>query len=163
MGQVTTDKKSKVQVGKKVPELKLTSSSGEFFQLSKMKGKKVILYFYPKDSTPGCTVEGKEFNQLLKSFQNLNAIVYGVSRDSIQSHCRFIEKQGYRFELLSDSEEIACQMFDVIKEKNMYGKKVLGIERSTFVIDENQVLQLELRKVKAEGHAQAVLDLVKGL
>lgn len=154
---------SKVQVGKKVPDFKVESSSGETFQLSKMKGKKIVLYFYPKDSTPGCTIEGQEFNKYLKQFEKLNTVVYGVSRDSIKSHCNFIEKQGYKFELLSDSDEKMCQLFDVIKEKNMYGKKVMGIERSTFIIDENQTLVYEYRKVKAEGHAEEVLKQVKAL
>ncbi|HPI40391.1 MAG TPA: peroxiredoxin [Pseudobdellovibrionaceae bacterium] len=150
---------SLVQVGKKVPDFKLASSSGEVFQLSKMKGKTVVLYFYPKDSTPGCTIEGQEFNDLLKDFRKKGVEVYGVSRDSIKSHCNFITKQGYKFELLSDEDEKVCQLFDVIKEKNMYGKKVMGIERSTFVIDENQMLKNEFRKIKVEGHAQMILDL----
>lgn len=148
---------------KKVKDFTLPSSSGEDFKLSNYNGKKVVLYFYPKDSTPGCTVEGQEFNKLLTQFKKLNTEVFGVSRDSIKSHCNFIDKQGYKFELLSDADEKLCKQFDVIKEKNMYGKKVMGIERSTFIIDENQNLVGEFRKVKAEGHAKEILEYIKGL
>ena len=121
----------------------------------------MILYFYPKDHTPGCTLEGHEFSKLKKNFEKLNAVIFGVSRDSVQSHEKFKEKQCYSIDLLSDEDETACQIFDVIKEKNMYGKKVFGIERSTFLIDEKGVLLHEWRKVKAEGHAQEVLDYLK--
>lgn len=148
-------------VGSFVPDFSLPSSSGQTFHLSDQKGKKVILYFYPKDNTPGCTIEGHEFSRLKDQFSEQNAVVYGISRDSIKSHCGFIEKQGYRIELLSDEDELACKQFDVIKEKNMYGKMVLGIQRSTFIIDEDQKLIAEFRKVKAEGHAQEVLDYLK--
>lgn len=132
-------------------------------KLSDLRGKKVILYFYPKDDTPGCTIEGIDFNRLLPQFKKLNTVVYGISRDSVASHCKFINKFGFGFELLSDDQEQLCGLFDVIKEKNMYGKKVMGIERSTFVIDENQKLIAEYRKIKADGHAQAMLDAIKGL
>lgn len=131
--------------------------------MSGLSGKKVILYFYPKDDTPGCTIEGNDFNRLLPNFKSANTVVYGISRDSVASHCKFINKFGFNFELLSDDEEVLCKLFDVIKEKNMYGKIVMGIERSTFVIDENQKLIAEFRKVKADGHAQAMLDYVKSL
>lgn len=129
--------------------------------LSSLYGKKVILYFYPKDDTPGCTLEGQEFNKYLKDFADLNTKIYGISRDSVVSHCKFIDKYGYQFELLSDENESLCQMFDVIKEKNMYGKIVMGIERSTFVIDENGVLIGEFRKIQAAGHAEAMLQFIK--
>lgn len=152
---------SAVKMGVLVPDFSLPSSSGSEFVLSGMKGKKVVLYFYPKDATPGCTVEGHEFSRLLPEFRQQNAEVFGISRDSIKSHCRFRDKEGYAVELLSDSEELACHIFGVIKEKNMYGKKVLGIERSTFVMDENGKLVKEWRKIKAEGHAQEVLDSLK--
>lgn len=145
----------------KVKNFSLESSNGETFDLMDYKGKKVILFFYPKDSTPGCTIEGQEFTKLLPQFKKQNAEVFGVSRDSIKSHCNFIDKQGYKHQLLSDPDEVACKIFDVIKEKNMYGKKVMGIERSTFIIDENQNLMHEWRKVKAEGHAQEVLEYLK--
>ncbi len=121
----------------------------------------MILYFYPKDDTPGCTLQGQEFNQHLKAFADANTKIYGISRDSVESHCKFIDKYGYQFELLSDADEKLCQLFDVIKEKNMYGKMVLGIERSTFVIDENQKLIAEFRKVSAAGHAEQMLELIK--
>lgn len=147
----------------KVKNFKLESSNGETFELKNQNGKKVVLFFYPKDSTPGCTIEGAEFTKLLSQFKKLNTVVYGVSRDSIKSHCNFIDKQGYKHELLSDPDEVACKIFDVIKEKNMYGKKVMGIERSTFLIDENQNMLKEWRKIKAEGHAAEVLDFIKSL
>jgi peroxiredoxin Q/BCP len=139
------------------------SSDGETFSLSEKKGKKIVLYFYPKDSTPGCTTEGIEFNELLPQFKKLNAEVYGVSRDSLKSHDKFICKYDFKFQLLSDEDEALCQIFDVIKEKNMYGKKVMGIERSTFVIDEDQKLVGEFRKIKAEGHAAEMLKFLKTL
>lgn len=154
---------AKVEVGKKVPNFKIASSDGESFNLSEKKGKKVLLYFYPKDSTPGCTTEGMEFNELLTQFKKQNAEVYGISRDSLKSHDKFICKYGFKFSLLSDEDEAVCKLFDVIKEKNMYGKKVLGIERSTFVIDEDQKLVGEFRKIKAQGHAAEMLKFLKGL
>jgi len=119
-----------------------------------------VLYFYPKDSTPGCTIEGHEFTQLKPQFTQAGVEVFGISRDSLKSHHNFKEKQCYSIDLLSDEEELACQIFGVIKEKNMYGKMVLGIERSTFVIDEAGKLMAEWRGVKVPGHAQAVLDKI---
>lgn len=154
---------AKVSMGKKVPAFSIASSSGETFSLTANKGKKIVLYFYPKDSTPGCTTESIEFNELLPQFKKLNAIVVGVSRDSLKSHDKFICKYDFKFELLSDEDEELCNLFDVIKEKNMYGKKVMGIERSTFVIDEDQKLVGEFRKIKAQGHAQEMLKFVKSL
>lgn len=154
---------AKIEIGKKVPNFKVPSSNGEDFELSSLKGKKVVLYFYPKDNTPGCTIQGNEFNGLLAQFRKQNAVVLGVSRDSLKSHDKFIDKCGFKFDLLSDEDEELCKIFDVIKEKNMYGKKVMGIERSAFVIDENQKLVGEFRKVKAEGNAAEVLDFIKGL
>ena len=154
---------AKVQVGKKVPAFTIPSSNGEDFKLSDKKGKKIVLYFYPKDSTPGCTTESIEFNELLSQFKKQNAEVVGVSRDSLKSHDKFICKYDFKFELLSDEEEELCQLFDVIKEKNMYGKKVMGIERSTFIIDEDQKLLAEFRKIKPEGHAAEMLKYLKSL
>ncbi len=133
------------------------------FKLSDYAGKKVALYFYPKDATPGCTTEGHEFTKLKEKFSQINVEIFGVSRDSIKSHEKFKEKQCFNFDLLSDEDEKICQLFGVIKEKNMYGKKVMGIERSTFVIDEEGKLIAEWRKVKAEGHAQEVLEKIVGL
>lgn len=153
----------KVEIGKKVPNFKILSSSGEEFNLSSKKGKKIVLYFYPKDSTPGCTTEGIEFNDLYAQFKKFNTEVYGISRDSLKSHDKFICKYDFKFELLSDEDEEVCKLFDVIKEKNMYGKKVMGIERSTFVIGEDQKLIGEFRKTKAQGHAAEILQFIKEL
>lgn len=152
-----------IEVGSIVPDFKVTSSAGREFRLSDLSGKKVVLYFYPKDDTPGCTIEGNDFNRLLGEFQSLNTVVYGISRDSVESHCKFIGKFGFKFELLSDTNEVMCKLFDVIKEKNMYGHIKLGIERSTFILDENQKLIAEFRKVKSDGHAEAMLNFLKAL
>lgn len=152
-----------VEVGSLVPDFKVKSSTGADFQFSSLSGKKVILYFYPKDDTPGCTIEGNDFNRLLPEFEALNTVVYGVSRDTVASHCKFIDKFGFKFELLSDNEEVMCKLFDVIKEKNMYGNITMGIERSTFSIDENQKLIAAFRKVSSAGHAQEMLNYIKSL
>ena len=152
-----------VEVGSTVPDFKVKSSTGAEFTMSALSGKKVILYFYPKDDTPGCTIEGNDFNHLLGEFRALNTVVYGISRDTVDSHCKFIGKFGFNFELLSDSDEGMCKLFDVIKEKNMYGNITLGIERSTFILDEKQKLIAEFRKVKSEGHAVAMLNFLKAL
>ncbi|MBK8200948.1 MAG: peroxiredoxin [Bdellovibrionales bacterium] len=145
-------------MGQLVPDFSLSATGAKQFQLSAMKGKKIVLYFYPKDATPGCTIEGHDFTKLHNEFKSKNAEVYGVSRDSISSHEKFKDKQCYSIDLISDPEEKICRTFGVIKTKNMYGKKVLGIERSTFVIDENGQLEKEWRGVSVEGHAQEVLD-----
>lgn len=152
-----------IELGKKVPNFKVLSSSGETFELAKKKGTKIVLYFYPKDSTPGCTTESIEFSELKAHFKRQNAEILGISRDSLKSHDKFICKYDLKFDLLSDEDEEVCNLFGVIKEKNMYGKKVLGIERSTFVIDENQKLVGEFRKVKAAGHAAQILQFLKDL
>jgi len=154
---------SKVAIGKKVPAFKLPATGGQEIKLSDLKGSKVVLYFYPKDSTPGCTTEGLDFQASLSKFKRAGAVVLGVSRDSLASHDKFREKQGFKFDLISDADEKLCNMFDVIKEKNMYGKKVMGIERSTFLIDEQGVLREEWRKVKVAGHVDEVLAAVKAL
>ena len=146
-----------------IPEFKLPATSGKLFSTSEFLGKILVLYFYPKDSTPGCTTEGQQFRELHPQFLDANAVVFGISRDSIKSHENFRSNQGFPFDLLSDSEELACTQFGVIKMKNMYGKQVRGIERSTFVIDSHGVLRREWRKVKVDGHAQEVLDFVKTL
>lgn len=152
-----------MNVGQKVPDFEIPSSSGGSFRLSKSRGKKVVLYFYPRDNTPGCTLEGQEFNKLLAQFRKLNADVYGVSQDSLKSHGKFVDKCGFKFELLSDEDGKACSIFDVVHEKNFYGKKIMGIVRSTFVVDEDGKLAVEWRKVKAEGHAKEVLAAVKAM
>lgn len=148
---------------KPAPALELPATGGKHFRLGDMKGRTVVLYFYPKDNTPGCTTEGQQFRDLHAEFQKAHCDVYGISRDSLKSHESFKGKMAFPFELLSDSDEAACKAFDVIKMKNMYGKKVRGIERSTFVIDGNGVLRREWRGVKVPGHAQEVLDFVRAL
>ncbi len=152
--------KDKVSL-KKAPAWKVKNSQDQWVSSADLKGKMYILYFYPKDSTPGCTIEGQEFTALAKEFKKEKVEIFGVSKDSVESHDKFKCKYNFSFELLSDPEETLCQAFDVIKEKNMYGKKYMGIERSTFVIDQDQKIVLEYRKVKAEGHAEAVLADIK--
>ena len=131
--------------------------------LNDFKGKKVVLYFYPKDSTSGCTIEGQNFRDAKGRFTRQNAVILGVSRDSLKSHANFSSKQKFNFDLLSDPNETLCTQFDVIKMKNMYGKKVRGIERSTFLIDEKGILRKEWRKLKVAGHVEDVLAAVKEL
>ena len=150
-----------LDTGDKVPDLPLHLSGGGETSLSGYGGRWLVLYFYPKDSTPGCTTEGIDFNGLLPKFRKLGAEVVGLSRDSLKSHQNFCAKQGFRFELASDNDESLCNAFGVIKEKNMYGRKVLGIERSTFLIDPDGVIRHSWRPVKVAGHAQAVLDALK--
>ena len=154
---------NKVHVGKPVPNFKLPATGGKDIKFSDLKGKNVVLYFYPKDNTPGCTLEGQNFRDRHAAFAALNTVILGVSRDSVKSHEAFKEKQGYNFDLLSDEGEELCKLFDVIKLKNMYGKEVLGVERSTFLIDKKGVLREEWRKVKVDGHVEQVLEAVKTL
>ena len=152
-------------VGKALPKstlkLPLALSGGETATLSDYAGQWLVLYFYPKDSTPGCTTEGIDVNALLPKFKKLTATVLGVSRDSVKSHDNFCAKQGFKFALVSDADEALCQAFDVIHEKNMYGRKVLGVVRSTFLISPDSRLAQEWRGVKVVGHADAVLDALK--
>ncbi|NNF96510.1 MAG: peroxiredoxin [Halobacteria archaeon] len=152
-----------VDIGKKVPNFTRDATSEQNISLSDLKGQNVVLYFYPKDSTPGCTREGQDFRDNYNKFTRQNTIILGVSRDSIKSHENFKAKQGFQFDLLSDKDEILCKLFDVIKMKNMYGKQVRGIERSTFLIDSNGNLEKEWRKLKVDGHADEVLAAVKEL
>jgi peroxiredoxin Q/BCP len=149
-------------VGKKVPDFTAAATGGPF-TLSTHKGHPVVLYFYPKDNTPGCTAEGADFRDLFKQFTRLGTVIAGVSRDSLKSHEGFKAKMEFPFELISDADEKLCAQFDVIKMKNMYGKKVRGIERSTFLIGPDGKLAHEWRKVKVEGHATEVLAAVKAL
>lgn len=146
-----------------LPDLSLPSTAGESISLVAFKGRKLVLYFYPKDSTPGCTTEGLDFARLHPEFEAASAVVLGVSRDSLKSHANFKCKQGFPFELLSDADEKLCEAFGVIKLKKMYGKEVRGIERSTFVFAADGRLVREWRGVKLDGHAQEVLDYVRGL
>jgi thioredoxin-dependent peroxiredoxin len=150
-------------IGKKLSDFTLPATGEKDISLSDLKGKNVIIYFYPKDSTPGCTREGQDFRDNIRKFRSRKTIVLGVSRDSIKSHDNFKEKQNFPFDLLSDKDEKLCEQFDVIKEKNMYGKKHMGIERSTFLIDAKGVLRQEWRKVKVDGHVNEVLDAIKNL
>ena len=150
-------------LGKKVPDFSAPATGAAAFRLSDQKGHPVVVYFYPKDNTPGCTTEGAQFRDLHKQFAKLGAVVAGVSRDSVKSHEGFKAKMGFPFPLLSDADEKLCTLFDVIKMKNMYGKQVRGIERSTFLIGADGKLVREWRKVKVDGHAAEVLDAVKAL
>jgi peroxiredoxin Q/BCP len=150
-----------VSIGKKVANFKLPATGDQSISLKDLKGKNVVLYFYPKDSTPGCTQEGQDFRDNHAKFKRARTVVLGVSRDSIKSHENFKAKQGFPFELLSDADEALCTQFDVIKMKNMYGKQVRGIERSTFLIDSKGYLRGEWRKVKVKGHVEEVLAAAK--
>ena len=154
---------SKISVGKKVPDFRLPATGEQDIALYDFKGKNVVLYFYPKDSTSGCTTEGQNFRDSINTFKRRKTVILGVSRDSLKSHENFKEKQAFPFELLSDADEKVCTLFDVIKEKNMYGRKVMGIERSTFLIDDKGILRREWRKVKVSGHVDEVLEAVKEL
>jgi peroxiredoxin Q/BCP len=150
-------------LGKPVPDFSLPSTGGKTFRLSERRGTTLVLYFYPRDDTPGCTTEGVDFRDCYREFKRLGVEVYGVSRDSLKSHEAFKAKLDLPFALLSDPEERACAQFGVMKDKNMYGKKVRGIERSTFVIDEKGKLAREWRGVKVPGHVEEVLSFVKAL
>lgn len=144
-----------------VKDFKCAATGDKTIQLKALRGKKVVLYFYPKDATSGCTTEGQNFRDLHARFKRHNTLVFGVSRDSIASHEKFRDKQKFPFDLISDPDERLCKQFDVIKEKTLYGRKFMGIERSTFLIDENGKLRQEWRKVKVKGHADEVLEAVK--
>ena len=150
-------------LGKPVPDFSVSSTGGSTFRPMKERGKKLVLYFYPKDNTPGCTTEGAAFRDLHSDFAEANCRVFGISRDSLKSHEAFKAKMKFPFELLSDEDETVCKLFGVIKPKNMYGRKVRGIERSTFVVDEKGVVAREWRGVKVPGHVQEVLNFVKAL
>ena len=145
------------------PDFSLPATGGQTFSLAAQAGKTVVVYFYPKDSTPGCTTEGQQFRDLHGEFTAAGAVILGISRDSLKSHENFKAKQAFPFELGSDGDETVCNLFGVIKQKMMYGKQCRGIERSTFVIDGKGVLRREWRGVKVPGHAQEVLDFVKTL
>ncbi len=144
-----------------VKDFKCEATGDKTVQLKTLRGKKVVLYFYPKDSTPGCTTESQDFRDLHAKFKRQNAVILGVSRDSIASHEKFKAKYSFPFDLLSDPDEKLCKQFDVIREKMLYGRKFMGIERSTFLIDEKGKLREEWRKVKVKGHADEVLQSVK--
>jgi len=152
-----------VNIGKKVAPFSLPATGDKNVSLKDFKGTHLVIYFYPKDNTPGCTLEGQDFRDRYGEFRKAGAAILGVSRDSLKAHENFKAKQGFPFELLSDADETLCRQFDVIHEKNMYGRKVMGIVRSTFLIDGNGVLQNEWRKVRVKGHVDEVLEAVKSL
>ena len=154
---------STATLNKKVPDLTLPATDNQDFSFSTHRGYRLVLYFYPKDSTPGCTLEGRDFRDNIRKFSARKTRVFGVSRDSLASHERFKEKQQFPFQLISDHDEKLCAMFDVIKGKTMFGKKVRGIQRSTFLIDEAGILRREWRKVSIRGHADEVLAAIKEL
>lgn len=154
---------AKISIGKKVPAFSSPASGGKSWKSSSASGKKLVLYFYPKDNTSGCTKEGEAFRDLYPAFKKAGVQIVGVSPDSAASHDKFIEKFSFPFELLADEDHSVCEMFEVYKEKSMYGRKYMGVERSTFLIDDKGVLRQEWRKVKVPGHAEAVLAAAKAL
>ena len=152
-----------VAIDQPVADFEAPATSGQTVNLASLKGKQVVIYFYPKDSTPGCTTQGQGFRDQLEAFKAANTEVFGVSRDSLKSHENFKAKQGFTFELISDKEEALCQLFDVIKLKKLYGKEYMGVDRSTFLIDKEGVLRQEWRGVKVPGHVDAVLAAAQAL
>jgi thioredoxin-dependent peroxiredoxin len=155
--------KKSVMVDRKVPDFEAPSTAGRPFRPGDAAGGPLVIYFYPRDNTSGCTKEGIAFADLHPKFRKLDTIVVGVSTDSLASHAKFKQKFAFPFELLADEDESLCKLFDVIKEKSMYGRKYLGVERSTFLIDGAGVLRREWRKVKVDGHAEEVLEAAKAL
>ncbi|MGH8419579.1 MAG: peroxiredoxin [Pseudomonas sp.] len=152
-----------VELDKPVADFQVQATSEQAVSLSALKGQQVVIYFYPKDSTPGCTTQGQGFRDHHADFKAANTVVFGVSRDSLKSHENFKAKQQFPFELISDKDESMCQLFDVIKLKKLYGKEYLGVDRSTFLIDQNGVLRKEWRGVKVPGHVAAVLEAAQAL
>ncbi len=152
---------TKVKVGKKITDIRLAATGDQTLKISDFKGKKIVLFFYPKDATPGCTLEGQGFRDNKRKFTARNTVILGVSCDSVKSHENFKNKQSFTFELLADPDKKLCTQFDVIKEKSMYGKKFMGIVRSTFLIDEDGILIHEWRQVKVKGHVEDILDVIK--
>ncbi len=150
-----------LQEGIKAPDFSLPGSDGNTHMLSNYIGKNIVIFFYPKDNTPGWTKEAISFKDSLKTLEELNTIVFGISKDSLKSHDKFIEKHDLNYILLSDEEKVVCSLYDVLKEKNMYGKKSIGIERSTFIIDSKGNLVKEFRKVKVDGHVDSVIAYIK--
>lgn len=154
---------TRVEIDKPVPAFSLPATDGQTISLEDFRGRHLVLYFYPKASTPGCTQEGQDFRDLQAAFEAANTAIVGVSRDGVKAQQNFKDKYAFTFPLLSDKDETVCRLFDVIKEKNMYGRKVMGIERSTFLIDAEGVLRREWRGVKVKGHAEAVLEAARAL
>jgi peroxiredoxin Q/BCP len=153
----------KVAIGKQVPDFSLPASGAATWNLRDARARKLVLYFYPRDNTPGCTLEGQQFAALAPRFEEAGATIVGISRDSVASHDRFRAQMKFPFILLSDADGVACALFDVIREKNMYGRMVMGIERSTFLLDGEGILRQEWRKLKVDGHALAVLEAAQAL
>ena len=154
---------STVQLDKNVDDFTLPATGDQEIRLSDLIGKNVVIYFYPKDSTPGCTTEGQDFRDHYSEFQALDTVIFGISRDGLKSHENFKAKQNFPFELLSDKDETVCKQFDVMKLKKLYGKEYIGVDRSTFLIDKAGVLRKEWRSVKVKGHVAEVLEAVKAL
>lgn len=153
---------TQIAIGKKAPQFTLDGTAGSW-SLRDAEGSSVVIYFYPRDNTPGCTQEGEDFSAAFAQFKKAGALIVGVSPDTVASHEKFKKKMSFPFELLSDPEQKVCKLYDVIQEKSMYGKKYMGVERSSFVLDSKGVLRHEWRKVKVKGHAEAVLAAVKAL
>lgn len=154
---------AKLTVGKRAPEFRAAATGDESIVLSELAGKHVVLYFYPKDNTPGCTREAEAFNLARSRFKKRNTVILGVSRDNLRSHEKFCDKYALQFPLISDEDETLCNLFDVIRQKKMYGKVVRGIERSTFLIDREGILRREWRGVKVDGHVDEVLEAIASL
>ena len=154
---------SKTEVGRKAPKLSLPSTAGDRFSLADARGSNLVIYFYPRDNTSGCTREAQDFRELHGAFRRANTVIMGISPDSIESHHKFKTKFKLPFALLSDEDRKVCELFDVIREKSMYGRKFMGVERSTFLIDADGQLRREWRKVKVDGHAAEVLEAAKSL
>lgn len=152
-----------VSLNEPVPDFQAQATSSQLVSLTTLKGRQIVLYFYPKDSTPGCTTEGQGFRDHHADFLAADTVVFGISRDGLKSHENFKAKQGFPFELISDKDEQLCQLFDVIKLKKLYGKEYMGIDRSTFLIDKRGVLRQEWRGVKVPGHVEAVLEAARAL
>jgi peroxiredoxin Q/BCP len=152
-----------VAVDQPVPDFEAAATSGQAVSLSALKGRQVVIYFYPKDNTPGCTTQGQDFRDHIAQFEAANTVVFGVSRDSLKTHENFKAKQSFTFELISDKDEALCQLFDVIKLKKLYGKEYLGVDRSTFLIDKDGILRHEWRGVKVPGHIADVLAKAQAL
>jgi len=154
---------SVIEIGQSVPDFECLATSDKTIRLSELKGRNLVIYFYPKDNTPGCTTEGRDFMDTMAEFERANTTILGVSRDSLKSHENFRAKQGFEFDLISDPDEVLCKLFDVIRLKKMYGRETLGVERSTFLIDGAGVLRNEWRKVRVKGHVAEVLEAARGL
>ena len=152
-----------LDIGMAVPDFELCNELGKIVSLSSLKGKRFVFYFYPKDDTPGCTVEGNEFSDLYDQFESLGVDVFGISKDSVESHCSFSEKYRFNHRLLSDPDGVLCEQFGVWQEKQNYGKTYMGLVRSTFIVDENGCVVYRWKRVKTKGHAQKVLEKVRGI